>query len=153
MTETSFAIVQLVERLHRQFLDVLRIELRACGIDEVNAVQALLLANIGMESEKLVIRDLKDRGYYHGSNVSYNIKKLTDLGLVAQERSDTDRRSTHLSLTEKGRAVARHVTELQTYLARKMGEDGISTTNLDKARMTLEGVERTWDSFIREGGR
>lgn len=153
MTDTYFAIVQLVERLHRQFLDVLRVEMRAQNILEINAVQALLLANIGTESSSLVIRDLKDRGYYHGSNVSYNIKKLTELGYLTQQRSESDRRSTHLTLTEKGQTVARQVIDLQAHLARKMTSEGIKTDALQKARITLEGVESSWSAFVREGGR
>ena len=91
LSDTTFGVVQIIERLHRHYLDVLRTELRRLGIEEINAVQALLLANIG--TEEVVIRDLKDRGYYHGSNVSYNIKKLTDLGYIGQERCSHDRRA------------------------------------------------------------
>ncbi|MCA1907177.1 MAG: MarR family transcriptional regulator, partial [Magnetospirillum sp.] len=74
MNKPYFEIIRLIERLHRHFLDVLRTELRRLGIDDINAVQALLLYNIG--ENEVVIRDLKDRGYYQGSNVSYNIKSL-----------------------------------------------------------------------------
>ncbi len=93
MTQTYFDIVRWIERLHRHFLDVLRAELRRLGIEDINAVQALLLYNIG--ENDVVIRDLKDRGYYQGSNVSYNIKALTESGYIAQERSPRDKRSAH----------------------------------------------------------
>ena len=73
-------LTRLIERLHRRFLDVLRAELNRMSIKDINAVQALLLANIG--EEEIVIRDLVERGYYQGSNVSYNIKKLVDMGYL-----------------------------------------------------------------------
>ena len=100
VSEPYFNIVRLIERLHRHFLDVLRTELRRMDVEDINAVQALLLYNIG-EAE-VVIRDLKDRGYYHGSNVSYNIKALTECGYLTQERSPHDRRSVRLKLADKG---------------------------------------------------
>jgi len=90
----------LIERLHRRFLDVLRTELKRIGIRDINGVQALILANIG--DDEIIIRDLIERGYYQGSNVSYNIKKLTDYGYLDQERALHDKRSITVKLTEKG---------------------------------------------------
>ena len=80
VTKQYVELTRLIERLHRRFLDVLRAELNRLGVKNINAVQALLLANIS--DEEIVIRDLVERGYYQGSNVSYNIKKLTDLGYL-----------------------------------------------------------------------
>ena len=87
MNKRYMDLTRLIERLHRRFLDVLRAELNRLGVRNINAVQALLLANIS--EEEIVIRDLVERGYYQGSNVSYNIKKLTELGYLVQERSPT----------------------------------------------------------------
>ena len=70
----------MIERLHRQFIDVLKAELNRTGVRDINGVQALLLTNIG--NQQISIRDLVERGYYMGSNVSYNIKKLIDLGYL-----------------------------------------------------------------------
>jgi len=149
--QSYFDTVQLVERLHRHFLDVLRTELRRLSIEDINAVQALLLANIG--AEDVVIRDLKDRGYYHGSNVSYNIKKLTETGYLEQERCSHDRRAIRLKLTDKGMTLCDHIRELQTYLSDEMGKTGLSAAQMDSAIHTLESVERTWTDFIRYGRR
>ena len=81
-------------------LDVIKDEFDRKGGAELNSVQALLLYNIG-ESE-LTAGELKTRGYYLGSNVSYNLKKLVDMGYIHYKRSDTDRRSVRVSLTQKG---------------------------------------------------
>jgi len=149
VNEAYSSIVHLIERLHRHFLDVLRTELRRVGIEEINAVQALLLFNIGQED--VVIRDLRDRGYYHGSNVSYNIKKLTELGYLTQERSQHDRRATRLSLTEQGFRVCHIVGDLQAHLVGSMGRQGLTEDELRAAIVSLERIERLWTDYIRHG--
>ena len=104
MTVDSYAeTITLIERLHRRFLDVLRVELERRGIDQINNVQALLLANIG--EDEVSVGELMSRGYYLGSNVSYNLKRLVATGLVAQERSQHDRRVVRVHLTEEGLAL------------------------------------------------
>ncbi len=149
VTEPYFNIVRLVERLHRHFLDVLRTELRHMAVEDINAVQALLLYNIG-EAE-VVIRDLKDRGYYHGSNVSYNIKKLTEFDYLTQERCAHDRRSIRLKLTDKGMALCNGIRDLQASLAAKIGISPEVLKELETASQTMLKVERTWTDFIRYG--
>lgn len=149
MSEYYHNIVRLIERLHRHFLDVLRTELRRLNIEDINAVQALLLYNIG-EAE-VVIRDLKDRGYYHGSNVSYNIKKLTEFGYLTQERCAHDRRSVRLRLTDKGMNLCKAVGDLQAHLAAQVGSDEVVRAELDAAGTHLLRLERTWTDFIRYG--
>ena len=93
----------MVERLHRLLLDVVKDEFERLGIIDINSVQALLLFNIG--NAELTAGELRSRGYYLGSNVSYNLKKLVDLGFINHQRSRIDRRSVRVSLTPKGRMV------------------------------------------------
>jgi DNA-binding MarR family transcriptional regulator len=147
--EEYATVVQLIERLHRHFLDVLRTELRRVGNEDINAVQALLLFNIG--EDDVVIRDLRDRGYYHGSNVSYNIKKLTEMGYLTQERSPHDRRATRLQLTDRGFEVRRVVKELQGVLVERMGRNGVTPDVLRGGAKALEQIERTWTDYVRYG--
>ncbi|MTJ83363.1 MAG: MarR family transcriptional regulator [Telmatospirillum sp.] len=149
VNEPYFNIVRLIERLHRHFLDVLRTELRRMDVEDINAVQALLLYNIG-EAE-VVVRDLKDRGYYHGSNVSYNIKKLTEFEYLEQERCSHDRRSIRLKLTEKGMRLCNGIRELQNRLADKIVATPENRKGLDAATQSMLLVERTWTEFIRYG--
>lgn len=149
MDETYQSIVSMVERLHRHFLDVLRAELRRMGVDDINAVQALLLSNIG--DDEVVIRDLKDRGYYYGSNVSYNIKKLTEYGYLKQERSTHDRRATILQLTDKGLDLCRNIQELQAHLSGALGKNENFAKKLGDAGDALHILERVWTDYIRYG--
>jgi len=149
VNETYLNIVHLVERLHRHFLDVLRAELRELNIDDINAVQALLLYNIG--ENEVVIRDLKDRGYYHGSNVSYNIKKLTEFDYLQQERSTHDKRSIRLKLTEKGMRLCNAIRELQAHLSGKLDSRAEMEAELKNAGQAMHRLERLWSDFIRYG--
>ena len=149
MKREYLELTRLIERLHRRFLDVLRAELGRMGIKELNAVQALLLSNIG--EEEIAIRDLVERGYYQGSNVSYNIKKLTDMGYLEQERSLHDRRSVTVRLTPKALDVVQRVRELEDINAAKVEVSGLAKANLESATMTLRQIERLWAEHIRYG--
>jgi len=144
-------LTRLIERMHRRFLDVLRAELNRLGIKDINGVQALLRANIG--GEEIVIRDLVERGYYQGSNVSYNIKKLAEMGYLEQERSAHDRRSVSIRLTEKAMNVVERVRELEESIAGRLGEQAMSNDEIDSVCQGLRKVERTWSDYIHYGRR
>lgn len=149
MNQPYFDLVRLIERLHRHFLDVLRTDMRRLGIEDINAVQALLLYNIG--ENEVVIRDLKDRGYYQGSNVSYNIKALTECGYLTQERSPHDRRSVRLKLTQKGLDLCTAVRTLQDELSAALGDGEDTAKMLETTLSTMQRVERSWTDFIQYG--
>ena len=100
----------LVERLHRLLLDVIKDEFERLGMLEINAVQALLLFNVG--DNEVTAGELKTRGYYQGSNVSYNLKKLVESGYMHHQRCEIDRRSVRVRLTDKGRKVQEIVEDL-----------------------------------------
>src|SRR3989440_8219015 len=102
--------LNLVERLHRQLLDVIKDELDRRGERVVNSVQALMLFNIG--DQELTAGELRTRGHYLGSNVSYNLKKLVELGYIHHERSDADRRAVCIRLAEKGQRIRQMVSGL-----------------------------------------
>lgn len=149
MSKDYIDLTLLIERLHRRFLDVLRTELKRIGIRDINGVQALILANIG--DDEIVIRDLIERGYYQGSNVSYNIKKLTDYGYLDQERALHDKRSITVKLTEKGRQVVVGVRELEEKNGMKFQESIGDPDTMTNSIEMLRKLERTWDEYIRYG--
>src|SRR5919205_593426 len=92
--------IGLVERLHRHFLEIVKLELDGMGVHDINNVQGLILFNIG--DSEMTVGELTLRGCYLGSNVSYNVKKMVENGYLIQERSQHDRRSIHVKLTDKG---------------------------------------------------
>lgn len=149
MSKEYIELTLLIERLHRRFLDVLRTELKRIGVRDINGVQALILANIG--DEEIVIRDLIERGYYQGSNVSYNIKKLTDYGYLDQERAQHDKRSVTVKLTDKGRQVVVGIRELEEKNGIKYADAVGEAGAISHATDMLRKLERTWDEYIRYG--
>jgi len=137
----------LVERLHRRLLDVIKDEFDRVGRDDVNSVQALLLFNIG--GAELTAGELRTRGYYLGSNVSYNLKKLVEGGYVKHERSRIDRRSVRVSLTDKGREVAVIVDRLYDRQLRSIEQvGGIGQGEFQTINKSLQRLERFWTDQI-----
>ena len=140
--------LHLVERLHRRLLDVIKDEFERRGRDDVNSVQALLLYNIG--DKELTASELRTRGYYLGSNVSYNVKKLVEMGYLHHARSRVDRRSVRISLTDKGRQVHELITSLYDKHARTIEPiGGISTDDFARLNQALVRLERFWTDQIR----
>ncbi len=144
-------LTRLIERLHRRFLDLIRAELNRLGMRDINSVQALLLANIG--DEQIAIRDLVERGYYQGSNVSYNVKKLADMGYLEQERSTHDRRSVSISLTAKALSVVGNIRDLEKKIAAQLDEEKFGTAEIEGVCDALRRVERTWSDYVHYGRR
>lgn len=140
--------LNLVERLHRLLLDVIKDEFERLGVMELNPVQALLLFNVG--DNELTAGELKSRGYYQGSNVSYNLKKLVDAGYMHHERSQVDRRSVRVRLTEKGRGVHVVVSRLFRTHAEGLIDRGVlDQTGVEDIAAALRRVERYWTEQIR----
>ncbi|SEL22970.1 transcriptional regulator, MarR family [Roseovarius azorensis] len=140
--------LSLVERLHRLLLDVIKDEFERVGILEINAVQALLLFNIG--DHEVTAGELKTRGYYQGSNVSYNLKKLVDMGYMHHQRCEVDRRSVRVRLTEKGRHIRDVVTTLFERHAEGLEARGVlGPDGVDHITTALRRVERYWTDQIR----
>jgi DNA-binding MarR family transcriptional regulator len=137
----------LVERLHRRLLDVIKDEFDRAGRSDVNSVQALLLFNIG--NSELTAGELRTRGYYLGSNVSYNLKKLVEMGYIHHQRSRMDRRSVRVSLTEKGQGVAEIVGALYERHIRSIDQiGGISAADFQGLNRSLQRLERFWTDQI-----
>ncbi len=138
----------LVERLHRLLLDVIKDEFERVGVLEINAVQALLLFNIG--DNEVTAGELKSRGYYQGSNVSYNLKKLVDAGYMHHQRCEIDRRSVRVRLTEKGRGIHDVVSALFARHADGLRAKGVlGPEGLEEITSSLRRVERYWSDQIR----
>ena len=140
--------LNLIERLHRLLLDVIKDEFERLGRGDVNSVQALLLYNIG--DAELTAGELTSRGYYLGSNVSYNLKKLVDAGYINHQRSTTDRRSVRVRLTDKGQEVCKVVNDLYHRQLKSLQQvGGIASNDLETLNKALIRMERFWTDQIR----
>lgn len=146
--ESYLEALALVERLHQLLLDVIKDEFERINVLEINPVQALLLFNIG--ENEVTAGELKSRGYYQGSNVSYNLKKMVEMGYMHHQRSEIDRRSVRVRLTEKGRSIRDIVAELFARHADGLQSKGVlGSEGIEDITSSLRRVERYWTDQIR----
>jgi DNA-binding MarR family transcriptional regulator len=134
--------ISLIERQHRHFLEIVKLELDGMGIHDINNVQALILFNIG--DAEMTVGELTLRGCYLGSNVSYNVKKMVENGYLVQERSSHDRRSIHVRLTEKGQKLRDKLEAMHDRHLVMLGQTNITIDDLHASNTTLKRLERFW---------
>ncbi len=142
MTNSYLETISLVERLHRHFLEVVKLELDGLGIHDINNVQGMMLFNIG--DAEMTVGELTLRGCYLGSNVSYNVKKMVENGYLVQERSVHDRRSIHVRLTDKGRDLRDRLSVMHRRHVEMLNQTTITNADLEGVVVTLRRLERFW---------
>ncbi len=146
MNSTYLETIALVERLHRRCLEVIKAELDRSGIRDINNIQALILFNIG--EEELTVGELTLRGCYHGSNVSYNLKKLVDYGYVSHTRSAHDRRSYRVQLTEKGHKIRELLEEMFSRHTHNFDGVELKIEDFNQSNDTLQRLDRFWSAAV-----
>ena len=138
MKESYLETIALVERLHRQCMEVVKAELDRLGVRDLNAVQAMVLFNLG--ERELTVGELTQRGYYLGSNV----KKLVELGYLLQQRSPHDKRATHLRCSDKGLEICRQLDNMFDTQANELANNGVDRQALSQTNDSLQRVEGFW---------
>lgn len=138
--------IVLIERLHRHFLELVKAELERRGIQDINNVQSLILYNIG--TDELTVGELTARGYYLGSNVSYNVKKMVENAYLVQERSQHDRRSVRVRLSEKGLELREKLSSMFERHIDALDEFDLAEKTLDDLNETLLRLERFWSGRL-----
>jgi DNA-binding MarR family transcriptional regulator len=141
--------ILLIERLHRQFLEVIKAELDRLGVEDINNVQSLILSHIG--EEELTVGELTYRGYYQGSNVSYNVKKMVENGYLTQERSAHDRRTVRVKVSEKGLEICHIVSALYDRHVEQLADGPITEDAMGGANEALRRLERFWSHDLAYG--
>ena len=142
MTNGYLEVISLVERLHRHFLEVVKLELDGLGIHDINNVQGLMLFNIG--DAEMTVGELTLRGCYLGSNVSYNVKKMVENDYLVQERSEHDRRSIHVRLSEKGKRLRDKLSVMHERHIGMLAQTSIKAEDLQTACVAMKRLERFW---------
>ena len=142
MDDPYLEVISYVERLHRQFLEVVKLELEGVGVHDINNVQAMMLFNIG--DAEMTVGELTLRGCYLGSNVSYNVKKMVESEYLAHERQVHDRRSIHVRLTEKGLKLRESLSAMHRRHVEMLSSTAVSADDLQAVRVTLRRLERFW---------
>ena len=146
MKENYFKLVAMLERLHRLFLEALKFELSRMNVRDINNVQCLILYNIGQE--RVTIGELTSRGYYLGSNVSYNLRKMIQNEYLLQHMSSHDRRITHIELSEKGQELYGKLHEVFTMQVQALSREGMSGQKLAEIGNALVILEKFWTSLL-----
>ena len=144
-------LIALVERLHRQFLEVVKLELDTHGVHDINNVQAMILNNIG--ENEMTVGELTLRGCYLGSNVSYNVKKMLENGYIVQERSPHDRRSVRVRLSEKGMELHKKLSKMHERHVAALMQGVVQSDELVGSHKTLRRLERFWIHAVEMGAR
>lgn len=142
MTTAYYDSIQLIERLHRHFLDVLKVELDKKGMQDINNVQCMILYNVG--EEEMTVGELTIRGYYLGSNVSYNVKKMVENDYLIQERSVHDKRSIRVRLSEKGIELRKMISDMFKRHEEQIQGTELTAERLGELNQTLKMLERFW---------
>jgi len=150
VTMPYYDAINLIERLHRQFMDVLKVELERANILDINNVQGLILHNIG--TDELTVGELTVRGYYLGSNVSYNVKKMVENGYLIQERSIHDKRSIRVKLSDKGRKLNEAIIRLYKKHEDRLSAAGLPGERLENMNQVLRDLETFWGEQMGAGG-
>lgn len=140
--------IGLFERLHRLLSDIVKDEFERLGITDLTPVQALLVYNLG--TNEVSASELRSRGMYQGSNVSYNLKKLVQMGYVHYVRCTLDRRSIRVSLTSRGVEIRNVVLTLFRRHAEDLAMAGVlDSPPLPAVNEQLQRIARYWQSQIR----
>jgi len=150
MRHSYFDAILLIERVHRHFLEVVKSDLDRQGTQDINNVQALILYNIG--SDEMTVGELTARGYYLGSNVSYNVKKMVENNYLVQERSPHDRRSVRVKLSDKGLALHKKLSDAFEKQVGGLSAAGLTNDEIAKINDTLKKLERFWTGLINYSG-
>jgi DNA-binding MarR family transcriptional regulator len=146
LKQTYLETILLIERLHRRFLDVIKSELDRLHFDDVNNVQTLILYNIG--TDQLTVGELTNRGYYLGTNVSYNVKNLVQTGYLIQEKAPHDKRSTRVRLSEKGVELVKKMDALIERNVEELNKQNPGLTMLMDTNKSMHQLERFWTEYM-----
>jgi DNA-binding MarR family transcriptional regulator len=141
MIESYLEAVALIERLHRNYRNLVRESLDRIGSHDINSVQALILFNIG--ATKIAVNEVRTHGNYFGSNTGYIIKKLIANGYLLHERSPRDLRSVDIWLSNKGRSICDRLIEMHNQHIRMFPELD-RDPDLDRTVWTLRQIEQFW---------
>jgi DNA-binding MarR family transcriptional regulator len=137
----------MIERLHRLLLVSSRMNSTARAVRGSTAFKRCSSTTWG--DDELTAGELKTRGYYLGSNVSYNLKKLVEMGYLHYKRSDKDRRSVRVSLTPKGVEARETIQKLYQRQLTSVEASARSRSTTSRAEQGLVRLERFWTDQIR----
>lgn len=135
-------VTAIIDHLHKNFLNLLKLELNALGVYDVNNVQGMMVFHIG--DAEMTVGELSLRGYYRGTNLTHNVKKIVRNGYVVYKRSDQDRRIFYIKLTDKGRALRDQLADMHRRHIEMLAQTPVTDEDLQKVTVTLHRFEQFW---------
>jgi len=150
MQQSYLTAIHLIERLHRQFLEVIKSELERLQVDDINNIQALILFNIGKDT--MTVGELTHRGYYLGSNVSYNVKKMTEHGYIVQQQSPHDKRSIRVKLSDKGLKLWDSINDMFAKHSEALSTSEVDLEDLKECNQVFHKLESFWSDVLNRAG-
>jgi DNA-binding MarR family transcriptional regulator len=144
MYDSYLNVIQLLPRIHRLFMEMIKIDLQELDIHDINNVQSIMLFHIG--DTELTMGELTSRGIYIGSNAAYNVKKMVESGYLTQEHSLYDRRVSYVRLTEKGHELREELTMIHRRRIDLPSQVALSSDDLQTATSVL----RLLDQFLTD---
>ena len=151
MKNECIEFAMLSEKVYRTFLELIKHELDVAGISDINPIQASVLLNI--DENTITMSEVISRGYYMGSNASYNLKKMINNGYINQIQSEYDKRTSFLKLTEKGKDLLSTLKEKISGHASSLDGKIKDKMTLSKLNGFLRNVDNHWKTIIVMGHR
>ncbi|MDR0640761.1 MAG: MarR family winged helix-turn-helix transcriptional regulator [Holosporales bacterium] len=134
------------EKTFRLFLEIIKQELDILGIADISGIQAFILMNIN--ENVITVGEVLTKGYYIGSNASYNVKKMIANKYIMQTPSDYDRRASYLQLTKKGLELC---SKLEAAISQHMNRfEAVATgkSEIERGLKFLKKVENYWQGIL-----
>lgn len=104
MTADYIKLVRLVDRAHRQFMELVQVELtKRLQEPAITPVQAMILMNLA--DQEMTVGEFTQRGCYLGTKISHHLDKMLESGHIERRKSDNDKRLILVRATEKGRLL------------------------------------------------
>jgi DNA-binding MarR family transcriptional regulator len=96
----------------------------------------------------ITMGEVLSRGYYVGSNASYNLKKMITNGYMQQNPSDYDKRASYLRLSNKGmelcnkleHAVNAHMSRFESTASGKL--------EIERGIKFMKKIESYWQDIL-----
>lgn len=135
------------ERNYKLFLDIIKREIDKLKYTDITAIQALILLNLG--DNVVTISEVISRGYYIGSNASYNVKKLVKSGYITQVSSNYDKRAVLLKLTPKATTLCAKIDKSIEAQMNGLEKTIKGKLDLKSGIEFLKTIERFWQNLLQ----
>ncbi len=149
MQSHHLELVRVIERVHRRYFDLLRVELTRLGVDDISPSQVMLLFTIG--EDELSVRDLLERGHYLGSNASYNLSSCWRPITSSGPRLPATAAPPAYGWTRRAANLCNLIRSVDETYHRLVARDAEETRELGIAFAMLRRLEFVWTNALRYG--